>query len=46
MLGKGEEVIEDVREMFAKVEEEIVGSLREEEEGRLMELLRKVNEKV
>lgn len=44
VLPKGEQVIQDVAEMFAKVEHEIVASLTEEEQATLMQLLTKVNQ--
>lgn len=44
VLPKGEQVIQDVAQMFAKVEHEIVASLTEEEQATLMQLLTKVNQ--
>ncbi|KQY91185.1 MarR family transcriptional regulator [Paenibacillus sp. Root52] len=44
VLPKGEQVIQDVAQMFAKVEHEIVASLNEEEQATLMQLLTKVNQ--
>ncbi|MCM3174266.1 MULTISPECIES: MarR family winged helix-turn-helix transcriptional regulator [Paenibacillus] len=44
VLPKGEQVIQDVTQMFAKVEHEIVASLTEEEQATLMQLLTKVNQ--
>ncbi|WP_338541855.1 MarR family winged helix-turn-helix transcriptional regulator [Paenibacillus tundrae] len=44
VLPKGEQVIHDVAEMFAKVEHEIVASLTEDEQATLMQLLTKVNQ--
>jgi DNA-binding MarR family transcriptional regulator len=44
VLPKGEQVIQDIEQMFATVENEIVKSLTDEEQATLMRLLTKVNQ--